>query len=362
MRKHWLDNLRWTCVLLVLLYHVFYFFNNKGVLGGMGGFNEGPQYQDIILYILYPWFMALMFLLAGISSRYALDKQPANVWFKARSRKLLVPATIGLFVFQWVVGYFNTRLNAGDALAAVPQPIKYFIWAIVGTGPLWFIQNLWLFSALLLLIRKLDSKDKCWQASNKIGLIPILLMVILIWLGNQSMIDQPRLASADGLYNLHRPLFYIIPFLLGYFVFSHDRIQEMLGKYWKIWMTAAAISGIILIITTFGENFSSPQYLSSPLCCAYTWLMCLAMMAFFKQCFDKCNAFSAYMSRASFGIYIVHYSIIAVFGYMMKMYTTWPPVCIYSALTIAVFALSPLLYEIIRRIPFIRWCILGEKR
>lgn len=28
----------------------------------------------------------------------------------------------------------------------------------------------------------------------------------------------------------------------------------------------------------------------------------------------------------------------------------------------AEFALSPLLYEILRRIPFIRWCVLGEKR
>ena len=28
---------------------------------------------------------------------------------------------------------------------------------------------------------------------------------------------------------------------------------------------------------------------------------------------------------------------------------------------IAVFTLSPLLYELLKRIPFIRWCVLGEK-
>ena len=38
MRKHWIDNLRWVTVLLVLLYHVIYFYNNKGVFGGIGGF------------------------------------------------------------------------------------------------------------------------------------------------------------------------------------------------------------------------------------------------------------------------------------------------------------------------------------
>ena len=72
MRKHWIDNLRWVTVLLVLFYHVIYYYNGKGVVGGIGGFG-GPQYQDGIMYLLYPWFMPLLFLLAGISARYALD-------------------------------------------------------------------------------------------------------------------------------------------------------------------------------------------------------------------------------------------------------------------------------------------------
>ena len=75
MRKHWIDNLRWVTVLLVLLYHVIYFYNNKGVFGGVGGFGDGPQYQDVLMYILYPWFMPLLFLLAGVSAKYSLGKQ-----------------------------------------------------------------------------------------------------------------------------------------------------------------------------------------------------------------------------------------------------------------------------------------------
>ena len=33
----------------------------------------------------------------------------------------------------------------------------------------------------------------------------------------------------------------------------------------------------------------------------------------------------------------------------------------YLILTVAVFTLSPLIYETLRRIPFVRWCVLGEK-
>ena len=50
--------------LKVLLYHVVYFYNNKGVFGGFGGvghYPEVPQYQDVLMYMLYPWFMPLLY-------------------------------------------------------------------------------------------------------------------------------------------------------------------------------------------------------------------------------------------------------------------------------------------------------------
>ena len=183
-RKHWMDNLRWVTILLVLFYHVIYFYNNKGVFGGIGGFGEYPeypQYQDIVMYILYPFFMPLLFLLAGISSRYALEKQSAKEWFKARTRKLLVPGTIGLFVFHWMVGYFNTVVAARQGVFDdMPTIIMYFMMAVSGTGPLWFIQVLWLLCLVLLLIRTLDSKDRFYNWCGKASRLVIILIGILL--------------------------------------------------------------------------------------------------------------------------------------------------------------------------------------
>ena len=371
MRKHWIDNLRWVTVLLVLFYHVIYFYNNKGVFGGIGGFGEWPdckQYQDVVMYILYPWFMPMLFLLAGISARYALQKYSGREWFKARTRKLLVPATIGLFVFHWMVGYFNTAVaaSAGE-FEGLPGIAKYVLWSISGIGPLWFIQDLWLFSLLLLLVRKLDAKDRfhAWCGKvfgGKSGIVWTILLGILFWAGEQLLIRNPRPESADGLYNLYKPLFYFIPFLMGCFIFSHDRVQELLGKVWGALMACAVVAGGVLVVTTFGQDNTSPQYLGSPLNCLYGWLMCLAMMAWFKARFDRTGAFAGYMARSSFGLYIMHYLVVASLGYMMKMYTQLPPAAMYLILFVAVFTLSPLLYEVIRRIPFVRWCVLGEKK
>ena len=361
MRKHWIDNLRWVTVLLVLFYHVIYFYNNKGVFGGIGGFGDGPQYQDIVMYILYPWFMPILFILAGISARYALKKHGSKEWFKARTRKLLVPGTIGLFVFHWMVGYFNTVVASREGVFdGVPGVVKYFIMAFSGIGPLWFVQVLWLLCLVLLLVRVLDKNDKFWNWCGKAGIVPIILMGILFWAGEQTLIRNPRPESLDGLLNLYKPLFYMIPFLMGYFVFSHDEVQEKLSKVWAPLLICAAISGIILIATTFGQDNTSPEYLGSPLNCLYGWLMCLAMMAWFKAKFDYTGKFAGYMTKSSFGIYIVHYLVIAAVGYTLKVNTNLPPAAMYAILTVAVFTLSPLLYETIRRIPVVKWCVLGE--
>ena len=363
MRRHWIDNLRWATVLLVLLYHVIYFYNNKGVIGGMGGFGEGPQYQDVVMYILYPWFMPLLFILAGISAKYALDRHSPREWFKMRTRKLLVPSTIGLFFIGAAIGRINTMISpAVDTIESLPFGIKYMIWALSGTGPLWFIQDLWLFSIVLLVVRKMDSKGRFMTLCSHVGMTSVILMGLLFWLGHQTLIMEPDPASAEGLWNLYKPIFYLIPFLMGYFVFSHDRVQDDLGRSWIPLMLSSIVSGVVLTMTGFGQDNTLPQYLCSPLNNIYGWLMCLAMMGWFKTSFNRTGALSSYMSRSSYGIYIVHYLVIATIGYFLKAKTQMPPVCIYIVLTIAVFTLSPLIYEVLRRIPFIRWCVLGEKK
>ncbi|HAK17963.1 MAG TPA: acyltransferase, partial [Lachnospiraceae bacterium] len=70
--------------------------------------------------------------------------------------------------------------DAFDSMHEVPAVIKYFIMVLSGTGVLWYIQLLWLFSMVLLLVRKID-KDRLWKLGGKANLIAILLMALVIW-------------------------------------------------------------------------------------------------------------------------------------------------------------------------------------
>ena len=123
MRKHYLDNIRWITVVLVVIYHVIYMYNGVQPFGVIGPFQE-VQYQDAFQYVVYPWFMALLFVVSGMSARYELETRTAGEVIRRRTRKLLVPSTIGLFVFQWILGYYNMAIGGGTETMFSAMPIR----------------------------------------------------------------------------------------------------------------------------------------------------------------------------------------------------------------------------------------------
>ena len=181
MRKPYIDNTRSLTILLVVLYHVIYMFNHvatDGVIGPVTAFHG----QDALQYLLYPWFMVILFILSGMCSRFYLEKHTEKEYIRARTRKLLVPSTIGILVFGWAQGYFNMAIShAFDNIPeTIPEPVLYLILCVSGTGVLWTIQVMWILSMILLLIRKLE-KGRLSVLAEKAGILTALLLGILIY-------------------------------------------------------------------------------------------------------------------------------------------------------------------------------------
>lgn len=359
MRRHYLDNIRWATVLLVLFYHVLYIFNSVGVFGGVGPFSP-VQYQDSIMYFIYPWFMVLLFVIAGICSRYSLEKRTTKEFIKSRTLKLLVPSTIGLFVFQWIVGYFNVTTGGGweyfptDIPVAINIAIKYLVSVLTGIGPLWFIQLLWLFSLLLILVRKIDSKDKFYNLCGKANYAVILLCALPIW-GSSQILNMP-------IFTTYRFGIYFVAFLIGYFVLSHDAVQDKVEKMHLPLLIIFVPMGIGYSIYYFGQNFTEPAVLRSIFTNIYLWIAVLALHGCFRAWANKTSKFADYMTKTSFGIYIIHYLPLIVSCYILKNYTSVPALPSYILAGVAAFVLSPIIYEIICRIPVLCFCVFGNKR
>lgn len=356
-RKHYLDNIRWITVVLVVLYHAIYMYTPIIPLGVGPITDQAVQFQDAYLYMVYPWFMVILFLVSGMSARYYLEKHSHKEFIRTRTRKLLVPSTIGLFVFQWILGYVSMSMTgAFDSFEAVPIPILYFIMVLSGTGPLWYIQMLWIFSLLLVLIRKIE-KDRLWTLGakfSKFGIIGLILLVIPVFLSAQ-ILNMPIIT-------VYRFGLYGFCFLLGYYIFSHDEIIAVLNKH-AIWLAVVAvILGIAYTIIYFGENYGDAPVNRNILNTAFLWMACLAILGIMNRFFDRSNSFTAWMNQRSFGLYVFHYLPAAAFAYFVGKDSSMPAVIVYLLTILAAFAGGYLLNEILSRIPLLRWAILGIKK
>lgn len=355
MRRSYLDNIRWITVILVSIYHVIYMYNGVQPFGVIGAFHM-PQYQDAYLYFVYPWFMVLLFTVSGMSSRYYLERHTDKEFIKSRTRKLLVPSTIGILVFGWILGYFNMGISHAfdDMPKEIPGLIRYFIMALSGTGVLWFIQVLWVFVLLLVLIRKIE-KDRLYKFAEKTGVIVLLLFTVLFYLSAQVLNTPMITVYRFGIYGL--------AFFVGYFILSHDTVVERLSRFWLPIGIVAIILGIMYTVLYFGENYAAEPVINNMPACAYAWVMTLAVLSFMKVHGEVSNPFTKWMSSKSWGLYVFHYLPIAVCAYYLNLYAQGLPVILHYLLTlIAAFVGAYLLYEIISRIPVIRWCILGMRK
>lgn len=354
MRRCDVDNIRWVTVLLVVLYHVIYMYNGILTSGVVGPFCE-VQYQDALQYVLYPWFMVILFIVSGMSSRFYLEKHTIREFVTARTRKLLVPSTIGLFVFQWILGYFNMAISgAFDAMApGIPKIVLYLIMAVSGTGVLWYIQMLWIFSVALALIRRFETGKLYWFCEKATPLILVLLGVP-VWASAQ-ILNTPVIA-------VYRFGIYGFCFLLGYFVFAHEAVIERLSRYWHVLAVVAATLGLGYVYYYFGENYAEAPIVNSPFSIAYGWMAVLAIFAGMKRWGDRTNAFADRMRKESFGLYVFHYLPLAAVAYWMRKYTNLSALPSYVISGMAAYAGGILLYEVIARIPLLGWCVLGIRK
>ena len=358
MRKYYVDNIRWVTVVLVVIYHVLYMYNAEGVLGGLGKItNLSVQYYDIFQYLVYPWFMPVLFIAAGMSSRFYLDSHSDKEFLKSRTRKLLVPSTIGLFAFQFIQGYVSLSLsNAFTELAAagVPEPVIFLIMVASGSGVLWFIHLLWLYSVLLVLFRKIE-KGRLLKLGAATPLWLILLFCLPVW-GAGQILNTP-------IVSVYRVGLYFAFFFLGYYVFSNDEVMEKVKRSAPALIVAGVAVCIVFSVRYFiiggGMNYADVPVNRGALYAADAYFGSLAMLAGMARYGDFRNEFTSWMSRKSFGLYMFHYLGISSVALFWAKPGLLPAPAVYAVSLAAGFVCGYGLYAVISRIPFYRWAVLG---
>ena len=349
-RKHFIDNIRSVTVLLVIIYHVVYIFNSAGVPKTIG--ENGIPAFDGLCYFVYPWLMTIMFLLAGISARYAMQKRNEKQFLKERVQKLLIPVIGGMFLLGWVNGWVANQYVDIFEGNNTPVFIKYLVFCLM-IGPLWFNIELFVVSAFLLLVRKIDKKNNIGILADKANIFTVLLLVIPFW-GSSFLLNTPLVTT-------FRNGIYLFVFLAGYYIFSQDKIIRILAKFRFLLLAAGILLGILETYYFYGKNFSDDKCLTHPLTNIYAWIMMMAIIGCFQQYFNKTNKIMDYLKSRSFYWYLCHYPIMALTAYILVSIFKFPMIYNYVLLLVFDFVITITFCEIIRLIPVLRYLLFGIK-
>ncbi len=347
-RRYFLDNIRSAAIVLVVVYHIAYIFNSAGVVSNIPV--RGIREADAICYFVYPWIMCLMFLVAGISARYSLQKRGEKHFLRERLGKLVLPFFGGVFLLGWLNGWVTSRYVDFFGGREVSPVVKYLFYSL-NIGPQWFLLELFLGSVLLLLMRRLDRKDRLWALAGRAGMPLLLSLALPVWASSYVLNTPLVIVFRNGIY--------WFVFLLGYYVFSHDAVLEKTKRYALPLLAAALVLGCVEVWYFFGKDYASDACLKHPLTNLYLWTMILAILGCGQKYFDFSNAFTKNLNKRSFGIYVCHYPLQVTAAYFILTYLKPPMAALYLLLLPISFGAAFFFYEITVRIPVIRTLLYG---
>ena len=297
-RVNYIDNLRWITVSLLVLYHTAMAYNTWGEANYIF-FEEVKPIASVVTFIS-PWFMPLMFLLAGVASSYSLRKRGYGAFLRERLVRLGIPLLLGILVLTPILSYVADVTHNGYTGGFLNHYGIFFTRFTDLTGydggftmaHLWFLAVLILISVLSVGILRLVRLSKV--------ILGILLSILAI-------------ATFDLRFGGKPLILYLCVYLLGYYIFSDREFVDRLSRFKWIFVLAFlafSITNVTLFIYVQG-------YETLNTICNYAAFATAipALVSLGHDHLDFRNRFTAFNAKISYTFYILHFPVVVLCQY-----------------------------------------------
>ena len=347
-RKYYIDNLRWMAILLLFPFHAAQIWSG----GEYGGFYIW-SHTNTALYVfstaVYPWYMTFLFAIAGMSCKYALLKRTNKQFVVERTKKILIPFFFGLLVLVPIMTYIAEVFFNGYTGTYWQQYRLFFTKETDLTGyhggftpaHLWFLLYLYVISLVTLLIILLQKK--CLP-KYRVGSIPyyfIILLSVPEWICQYVLnIGGKSLGQ------------FMILFLFGYYILSEEGILQKIKQYRYVSLVICILSGSLYTYLYCFESLRNVWM--TGLYIFFGWMGIITLLGIGQAKLNFHNPISVYLTQASFPVYILHMPILVVTGFFVLKFSVDVAGQFLLIVLISLIA-TFLIYEIIKRVPFLRF-------
>lgn len=309
-RVNYIDNVRTILVLSLIVFHLAVAYNSWGEANYIF-FERSNPIAGIVVF-MNPWFMPMMFLLAGISASYSLRKRSAAHFVKERLLRLGIPFVFGILFLNPVLSFVADRAHNGYKGNYFEHYRIYFtkFTDLTGydggftLGHLWFVGWLIIVSLISLLVIYLVRK-----ISGKNVRVTYIVLNVLLVIGAVAFYDL----KIGG-----KPLIsFFFVYLLGYYLFSSEAVVERIVKLkWVLTALFVAVSLANVILFVYLEKLPVLNTITNYL--AFV-LGILTLLCLGREYLNKSCRLSSYAASNSYVFYIIHYPITVLCQYFLNM-------------------------------------------
>ena len=309
---------------------------------------EGNRIISSIVVFFSPYFMPLLFVLAGMSTKYALQKRTYKEYIIDRVKKLLVPFLFGTIVFMPIMSYLADRFHDSYSEGFFRHYAVFYTryTDLTGAdggfsvGQFWFLLYLFVISIVSVGVIQLTKKVG-FRIKNAIPFWLVILMgVPLPVFGEWLSVGGKSLAE------------YTYLFMIGYFVFTDEKITDTAEKYSLLWFgigLAATVLDVYLFI------WADKPYILLNTIAKYVseWMMIIALIGLAKRYLNFSGKVSDYMRKRSFLFYIYHFIWVVSSMYLLHEICGNCTVILFIGAILLSYFMTFVCCEISIRIPFL---------
>ena len=312
-QRRWdIDWLRVLAVLLLFFYHparVFYTWGGWYIQN----LEKSETLSNIALFIEH-WHMPLFFLLAGVSTWFALSFRSGGQYVKERFTRLLVPLIFGLLVIVPPQIYFEL-LHRGRVSLSLESYVDFYPHYFDGRytgdfdmGHLWFIFYLFLFSLVMLPLFLFFKRDTGQRVMGRLAAFltfpgMIFLLAIPPMVANYLMLDfYPN------------PIYFVTFFFLGFVLVADARFDETIARHKGVALVLGV--GLFVIWLNLVTRGVISRYWMRPIPRdLIAWFCLIAILGYGRRFLNFANGFLRYAGEASYPVYILHQTVIVIIAY-----------------------------------------------
>lgn len=348
VRKHYIDNLRWIILLILIPYHAAMAWNAWGELNYI--YFEGNRFISSIIVFFSPYFMPLLFVLAGLSTKFALQKRANKEYLVERVKRLFVPFLFGTIVLMPIMAYLADCFNYSYSGGFVEHYAIFFTkyTDLIGAdggfslGQFWFLLYLLIISAVgvgvITLSKRIGLKSEITIPFWIVCLLglPLPLLSELLSMGGKSFVE------------------YMYLFMLGYYIFADEKIINKAEK--NCWLLFG-MGLVATILNTYLFIWADKEFVLINTVTKYVseWIMIISLIGLAKKYLNFSGKVSNYMNKRSFLFYIYHFIWVVLFQYILYGVVGDHTFVLFMGTVLLAYGATFICCEISIRIPFMRF-------